>query len=169
LLSLAGVNNAAATRFMLYELSDEKINEKINAVIDFISTDEYHDITADGYGIITSDGKKYYSMGWDAKYPGWYNISEYLQSPDAPRLLFFAQFIAKYPRARRTKWFKELLLCLENYRTGRGTYQFPPGWFREKQGYAVMGSHLSFGENRRSKLWCEIESTFFVQILSSAD
>jgi hypothetical protein len=29
-----------------------------------------------------------------------------------------------------------------------------------------MGSHLSYGENRRKKNWAEIEATFYMQLLS---
>jgi len=83
----------------------------------------------------------------------------------APKLLFFAQFISKYPTARKTKWFVDLLSYIDKFKTDEDTYIFPSGWLKETQGYAVMGSHLSFGENRRNKKWREIESTFYVQLL----
>lgn len=58
-----------------------------------------------------------------------------------------------------------MLTCLEAYQTAPGRYAFPAKWFSEKQGYAVMGSHLSCGENRRKKNWTEIESTFAMLLL----
>ena len=152
---------------MLYGLNDQEVTGKIDAVIDYISTDTFHNMIADGYGIMSLDNKKYYANGWDPKYPGWYDAEEYLKTQHAPYLLFFAQIITKYPAARKTKWYNDLLSCLEKYRTDSGTYLFPPGWLKESQGYAVMGSHLSFGENRRKKNWREIESTFYVQLLNN--
>ena len=152
---------------MLYGLNDQEITAKVNAVVDYISTDIFHNIIAEGYGIISLDNKKYYAMGWDPKYPGWYDVAGYLKTQYAPNLLFFALFITKYPIARKTKWYNDLLFCLEKYRTDNGTYLFPPGWLRESQGYAVMGHHLSFGENRKKKNWREIESTFYIQLLQN--
>jgi hypothetical protein len=37
------------------------------------------------------------------------------------------------------------LACLAAFKTGDDLYAFPAKWFAEKQRYAVMGSHLSFG------------------------
>jgi len=54
---------------------------------------------------------------------------------------------------------------LEKYRTDRSIYIFHKVWFKETQGYAVSGSHMSYGENRCNKNWAEIESTFYVQII----
>ena len=103
-------------------------------------------------------------MGWDPKYPGWFDI-EKLNSDQGAGLLFFAQYISKYPPARKTKWFNNLLCCLEKYKTKNGTYIFPKEFLIEKTGYAVGGKHMSFGENRRKKNWAEIESTFYMQLL----
>ncbi|MCL2059654.1 MAG: hypothetical protein FWH01_11475 [Oscillospiraceae bacterium] len=149
----------------LYGAISEETDKKIDAVIDFISTDAFHHNIADGYGILHSGGKKYHSMGWDPKYPGWLCVADYMEGAGAPKLLYFALHISKYPPARKTKWFGDLLAYLENYRTGNGTYVFPAGWLKEQRGYAVQGSHISFGENRKKKNWREIESTFYVCLL----
>jgi hypothetical protein len=149
----------------LYDLKNPEIDMKINTIIEYISTDDFHSKIADGYGIFIAGEKHYYNMGWDPKYPGWYDVSKYMETDSVPKLLFFAQYITKYPAALNTKWFSELLDILEEYKTNNGTYQFPGKWLKESPGYAVMGSHLSFGENRRKKNWCEIESTFYMQLL----
>ena len=150
---------------MLYSRDDPAANAKIDDIIAYISTDEFHEKTADGYGILVDGGGAYHSMGWDPKYPGWFDAGQYINEGNMARLLFFAEHIAKYPPARRTGWFTDLLGCLEKYRTDAGTYVFPGGWLKESVGYAVMGFHMSFGENRRGKNWREIESTFYMQLL----
>jgi len=142
-------------------------DKKINAVIDYISTDEFHNTISDGYGILIAGDKKYYSMGWDPKYPGWFDVTDYMKNENAPKLLFFAQYISRYPLARKTKWFSDLLEYLGKYRSSHDIYAFPAEWLKENQGYAVQGSHISFGENRRKKNWREIESTFYMLILNN--
>ena len=74
-------------------------------------------------------------------------------------------FITAIPPYEKTKWYGDLLQILKTYRTDAGRYAFPAHWLKEQQGYAVMGRHLSFGENRRKKNWREIESTFYMQLL----
>ena len=155
----------------LYGVHSAETDKKIDAVIRFISNDNFHNTIPDGYGIIITTGKtKYKGCGWDPKYPGWFDVSDYIESADnhsgdISKLLFFAMHIVKYPAALKTKWFADLLCCLEKYRTDSGTYQFPKEWLLEKTGYAVLGNHMSFGEKRHKRNWCEIESTFYMQLL----
>ena len=152
--------------YKLYGLAGPETDKKIDAVIEYISTDEFHNTIADGYGILISGGRKYHAMGWDPKYPGWFDVQEYFKKGDMPKLLFFAECISKYPVARKTKWYQEYTKNIKKYRNGDGRYEFPAGWLKERQGYAVMGSHMSFGENRRNKNWREVESTFYMLLLS---
>ena len=156
--------------YRLYDLKNPEIDEKINSVIDYISTDEFHAKIQDGYGILisgryASGNPQYHGMGWDPKYPGWFELKDYMENINAPKLLFFAQNISKYPLAKKTKWFSDLLDYLDKYKLDGGIYIFPKEWLKESQGYAVQGHHVSFGENRRKKTWLEIESTFYVQLL----
>lgn len=109
----------------LYDLRDPEIDEKVNTMIDYISTDEFHNKIDDGYGILQVEGKRYFSMGWDPKYPGWFDLPGCMETGNASGLLFFAQYISKYPVARKTKWFADLLNYIEKYRTENGTYLFP--------------------------------------------
>ena len=78
---------------------------------------------------------QHHGMGWDPKYPGWFDPAGYIERGGdrvgigVPKLLFYAQNIVNYPGALKTKWFSELLLCLDRYKTENGTYVFPRnGW-----------------------------------------
>lgn len=149
----------------LYGWQDADTSGKIDAILAYLATDAFHAAIADGYGLLCTAGAKCHTMGWDPKYPGWYDVDACLQSNAAPRLLFFAQAIARYPGGRSTRWFADVLNRLEAYRTESGTYCFPAAWLKESTGYAVLGSHVSFGENRRKRNWAEIESTFYRLLL----
>jgi hypothetical protein len=156
--------------YRLYDLKNPEIDKKLNDVISYISTDEFHSKISDGYGILIegkyeSGNNIYHGMGWDPKYPGWFDAADYMENINAPKLLFFAEYISQYPIARKTKWFNDLLDYLEKYRMESGTYIFLKEWLPEKSGYAVGGFHMSFGENRRKKIWLETESTFYMQLL----
>jgi hypothetical protein len=150
---------------VLYDQKNSEVDRKINQVISYLSTDVFHCTVADGYGIVESSEKKYHAVGWDPKYPGWLDVKGYMESDNAPKLLFFALYMSKYPSARKTGWFGDLLAYMDSYKTNNGTYLFPAHWLKEKQGYAVQGNHISFGENRKKKNWREIESTFYIQLL----
>lgn len=155
--------------FRIYRLKKPDVDKKIENIILYISTDTFHSTVADGYGIIKSGEKKYHAVGWDPKYPGWFDVKDYMENKNAPKLLLYALYISKYPPARKTGWFGDLLSYLESYKTENGTYIFPSNRLKEHQGYAVQGNHLSFGENRKKKNWCEIESTFYMQLLNRPD
>lgn len=114
----------------LYDLKDPEVAKKINEVINYITTDEFHRKISDGYGILVEEDGKYHSMGWDPKYPGWFNLPDYMESGNVPKLLFFAQYISKYPVAVKTKWYGGLLKYIEKHKTETGTYLFPAEWLK---------------------------------------
>ena len=152
----------------LYRLRDPDTDHKIDTVVRYIAADAFHHAIDDGYGILVTGKRSYAAMGWDPKCPGWFSAAEYLQSGAVPKLLFYALHASRYPALRDTRWYGELLASLEAYQTEDGRYAFPAEWLMERQGYAVMGRHLSFGENRRGKNWREIESTFYRLLLTQA-
>ena len=50
---------------------------------------------------------------------------------------------------------------LEEHRTERRTYCFPPDYPQEeREGYYIRGYHMGLGEDRRKRQAVEIESTF---------
>jgi len=150
----------------VYGMLGPETDKKIEEILAYISTDEFHVNVRDGYGILIDENNTYHSQGWDPKYPGWFSVADYIEGgASVPKLLIYAEIVSKFKIALNTRWFTELLAYLERYATENDTYIFPKEWLKESPGYAVQGHHVSFGENRRKNNWCEIESTFHMQLL----
>jgi hypothetical protein len=137
---------------------------KIDTVIRYIMTPEYHQTVADGYGIVVSPSGKYYSMGWDVKLPGFSGFTGE-EDQKGPLLLHRLDLMANFPSAVNHEWFTNALCHLERFQTERGTYLFPKQYLREGTGYFVSGIHMSLGENRRAKIALELESTFRMMLI----
>ncbi len=140
---------------------DEKINDKISTVINYILSAGYHRTVVDRYGILAAPNGKYYSMGWDAKVPGFFEIDDAVMKKGAS-LLQRMELMAHFPMVSTNSWFRNALEHLETYRTERGTYSLPKQYLGEKEGYYVCGMHMGLGENRRQKTANELESTFWI-------
>ncbi|MBE0600206.1 MAG: hypothetical protein IH607_00345, partial [Firmicutes bacterium] len=149
----------------LYRLGNREVDRQIDTVVRWIAADAFHLAIDDGYGILVTGKRSYLAMGWDPKCPGWCSVTDYIQNKPVPQLLLYALHASRYPAMRQTGWYGDFLKTLEGYRTVGGRYAFPAPWLLEAKGYAVLGRHLSFGENRRKKNWREIESTFYMHFL----
>ncbi len=100
--------------------------------------------------------------GWDRARHRCYAAGRvFLACAEPARLVLFIELGTRFPVARRSSWFRQGLAELERHRTPQGTYRFPPGLLPEKSGsYIYAGAHMGLGENRRSPLALELESTF---------
>lgn len=147
-------------------LEDNEVNKQVHSVIQYILTDDFHENIIDGYGILFSGPGKYYSMGWDPKLPGYYDVSDSAKE-NPHKLLFVADIMSDYPVVVKSSWYIKVIHYLEQFKTNSDdcTYCFPKEYLREKSGYGVQGFHLGLGENRRNKKWAEIESTFVMMRL----
>ena len=151
----------------MYSLSDCDINKKVDSVIQYIVSDDFHNKIKDGYGILVAEHGRYHSMGWDPKLPGYFDVADYVKTSPY-KLLFFADILSRYPIAVKSKWYNNVIAHLEQFKNENGTYCFPKEYLREKSSYAVQGFHLGLGENKRKKIWCEVESTFIMLKLKKA-
>ena len=66
--------------YKLYGIQGTETDKKINAVIDYISNDDFHSKVPIGYGILIAGKRIYHGMGWDPRYPGWFDVTEYLEN-----------------------------------------------------------------------------------------
>ncbi len=130
--------------------SDEE--EKIADVIAYLSDPAFQS-TVGGY-IWNPNIRRCHAAGRD-----------YLACLNPERVVLFIELTARFPAARRMPWFQEALDDFEQYRTEDGRYCFPSEYLKEKRNsyYIYQGAHMGLGENRRSRNWRELESTFRMQ------
>lgn len=78
------------------------------------------------------------------------------------RFVLFVELGARFASVRRSRWFRDSLEHLDQFRTPQGTYRFPAHYMQERRGgyYLYAGAHMGLGENRRRRASLEIESTF---------
>jgi hypothetical protein len=105
--------------------------------------------------------------GWDKQKRQCYAAGRvFLACVEPWRLVLFLELGAHFKAAIRSGWFRQGMEILEGYRTETGTYCFPARLLQEKVGNHIYGgSHMGMGENRRSRLALELESTFHMLII----
>ena len=121
-------------------------------------TDEYQNLPW-SYGL-AKYGSRYYVLGWAAHLPGFEKEPE---GREFAELLLTLEFMAKFPIARKSKWFRKSMKYLETFETDSGTYIFPRGWLSEKKtSYWVGGTRMMLDERKGNPKAIECESTFRV-------
>jgi hypothetical protein len=126
----------------------QSLTRKREAVVAFLSDPRFQS-TVGGYG-------------WDHARRRCYAAGRvFLACLEPARLVLFLELGARCDASRRSDWFRQGLSELEEYRTVRGSYRFPSALMAERVGnHLYGGSHMGLGENRRSPLALELESTF---------
>lgn len=134
---------------------DVETKEKIESVITYIFDPRYNEFDK-GYGILYNGKNHYYAMGWDARLPQ--DEEDTISSNTLQKL----ELMAHFKTTVNHEWFQRNMAKIEAYKTERETYLLPKEALKERIGCWVLGHHMSLGENRRKKIWRELESTFRV-------
>jgi hypothetical protein len=72
--------------------------------------------------------------------------------------LFDCYILSHFKAAQNSAWFIDAMLEYEQYKTSNGRYVFPKIMITEQKD----SEHMNVGENKRSKLYSEIVSTYWV-------
>jgi len=79
-------------------------------------------------------------------------------------LVFNVFILSHFKTARESKWFSLALSYLDQYKNENGRYVFPAYLIMEKpDSYVIFGGHMNVGENKKSKLYNEIISTYWME------
>ncbi|MDE6745176.1 MAG: hypothetical protein K2J72_00915, partial [Oscillospiraceae bacterium] len=72
--------------------------------------------------------------------------------------------LSHFKAAGKSEWFSLALQYLDQYKNKNGRYKFPTRMITEKaDSYVIFGGHMNVGENKRSKLYSEIISTYWME------
>jgi hypothetical protein len=145
-----------------------KWKTKIDAIIDLILNPEYQNLPLD-YGTVLTKPNYGYALGWNITLPGFFNVELLKESKKTSNLLLIMEIFAHFKSAIKSKWFQNCVQLLESFKTIRGTYRLPTNYLSEKpSGYWNMGAYMGMGEDRTTKEWCEIESTYWILKIKGA-
>jgi hypothetical protein len=90
--------------------------------------------------------------------------NELFDKGDLVSLLFNVFLFSHFKYPKETEWFVSALNYLNQYKNENGRYNFPPYLITEKpDSYVVLGGHMNVGENKKSKLYNEIISTYWME------
>lgn len=72
--------------------------------------------------------------------------------------------LSHFSIARKSEWFSPALMYLNQHKNENERYCFPSYLITEKpDSYAIFGGHMNVGENKKSKLYSEIISTYWME------
>lgn len=141
---------------------DDQTN--LNNIVDYILQSEYQKFHP--FPITLNKGDKYHAGAYQMLLPGYFQDPIKDVSPIHPRTIKFllAVFLmAHFPITLNHPWFERAITYLKEFKTNKGTYIFPRDFLQEKdQGYWIFSPFMGLGENRRKKIWLELESTFWM-------
>jgi hypothetical protein len=133
---------------------------KADTIISYILREEYQKFPW-GYGIMGDGTGRTWSLGWSV-YLERYKGAPARKNPHRS-VVHTISLLINFQAARKHGWFKESLDHLEKFRTGEGTYRFPPEYLQGKTvGYWVNGVHMGLEGNHRTDRALELESTFWM-------
>lgn len=83
---------------------------------------------------------------------------------DLTPLVFTLFVLSHFRAARESEWFSLALHYLEQYKNENGRFVFPPYLITEKpDSYVISGGHMNIGEDKRSKRYSEIISSYWME------
>jgi hypothetical protein len=157
---LPSIHDVYALASSPWLLADAEAAADVDAIVGYILHPDYQRLEA-GYGIMVTPKRRYYSIGWDIKLPGYDGLEG--MGTEAGQLVQRLALMAHFPVAQGHPWFRAGMDHLQRWVTDEGTYRFPGDYLREsKNGYWVSGSAMGLEENRRLWRAIEIESTFWM-------
>lgn len=147
---------------MLPFLTDEE-REKVEVIAEWLFDEGYKRIIR-RYGYFYAPGGTYNAKAVIFKL----HILDFrdmsFDKSDLTSLIFTMFVLSHFKTARESEWFSLALSFLDQYKNGNGRYAFPAYLIAEKpDSYVIFGGHMNVGENRKSKSYNEIVSTYWME------
>jgi len=138
--------------FSYYQTDDAQLRDRISKIVNYLLDDRFQCIPQKAY-IFDKSNRRYYAAG---------NVYHACFRND--RMLLMMQLLSNVDNIKNNNRFQKELGKLAEYKTDEGFYELDKNLIKEKNNvnYIYSGSHMGLGENRRSKNWCKIESTYWM-------
>jgi len=145
----------------MYPHFDAETKNKVETTIKWMFTDEYASINSQLYYYAPLD-PAYKSKSINSKI-GLHNFTN-PNIKDMQSLLYYCFIFSHFSEAKNSIWFENAMAHLNSYKTTTGRYIFPKEMIREqKDTYAHNGGHMNVGENKKSKNYAEVISTYWME------
>lgn len=146
---------------MLPHLSNED-QAKIETIVQWFFGEGYKNIIR-RYGYFYAPGGSYNSKAIIFKLHLLNFEDMTFDKGDLTSLLFNVYILSFFKSARESLWFSLAMNYLNQYEKDNEIYKFPSYMITEKSdSYVIFGGHMNVGENKKSKLYSEIISTYWI-------
>lgn len=141
--------------------SDDK--NKVETIVEWLFADGYNSIIR-RYGYFYAPGGSYNAKAIIFKLHLLDFQDMIFDKGDITSLVFNVFVLSHFRAARKSEWFSLALGYLNQYKNDAGHYNFPSHLITEKpDSYVIFGGHMNVGENKKSKLYNEIVSTYWME------
>jgi len=138
----------------MYKYLGKDFQEKIENIVEWLYCEEYSRLPP-RYGYFYAEG-------------GSYNAKAVLMTLSLMNYAVYLLYIlSHFKTSQKSDWFSMAMAYLDGFKTPDGTYNFPSDMLTEKpDNYVINGGYMNVGENKRSKKYREILSTYWMYRIS---
>ena len=146
----------------MYNQLDADMKNKVKTIVEWVFDGKYMDISR-RYGYFYATGGSYNAKAiiFKMHLP---NIKDMMfDDSELSGLILTCFILSHFASVRNSEWFQIAIKYLNNFKTSNNRYVFPKHMIVEKpDSYVIGGGHMNIGENKKSKLYAEIVSTYWM-------
>ncbi|MDL2234343.1 hypothetical protein LJC63_12315 [Ruminococcaceae bacterium OttesenSCG-928-L11] len=147
----------------MYKKLSEENKVKVNSVVEWVFDEQYKNISR-RYGYFYVPGGTYNVKAVIFKMHLVDFKNMIFDKSDISGLIYTCFVLSHFDSAKSSEWFNLAMVHLNNYKSLDNHYIFPGYMINEKKdSYVINGEHMNIGENRRSKQYSEIVSTYWME------
>lgn len=151
----------------MFNYLDGDMKSKVETIVEWIFDSQYMNISR-RYGYFYVPGGSYNAKAiiFKMHLPNFKDMT--FDDSDLGGLIFTCFILSHFEAARNSEWFQSAMGYLNKYKTSNDRYIFPKHMIAEKpDSYVIFGGHMNVGENKKSKLYAEIISTYWMHRIRS--
>jgi len=151
----------------MYNQLDADMKNRVETIVEWIFDSKYMDISRRyGYFYVPGGSYNVKSIIYKMHLPNFKDMM--FDESDLSGLILTCFILSHFATARNSEWFQLAIKYLKNYKTLNNRYIFPRHMITEKpDNYVIGGGHMNIGENKKSKLYAEIVSTYWMYRIQS--